>query len=152
MSGPADLVNVDTASADPTAAITEVSEPLLPRSWSDFRTRYLAPTITTGALLLLVLGGGLTTPDFLTGDNLLNIVQVASLTGIIALGTTFITLSGTSSRCRSNRPVRCAASPSRQRSAVAGHGSWPSRSRCSSAAWPDSCRACSLRRARTPSS
>ena len=89
-----DLVNVETASADAVAESMDVSEPLLPRSWSDFRTRYLAPTITTAALLLLVLGGGLTTPDFLTGDNLLNIVQVASLTGIIALGTTFLTLSG----------------------------------------------------------
>lgn len=62
--------------------------------WSDFRTRYLVPTITTVALVVLVLLGGATTPSFLSGPNLLNVVQVASLTGIIALGVTFLTLSG----------------------------------------------------------
>ena len=69
-------------------------QPLIPRTWADYRARYLAPTITTAALLVLVLAGGLSTPTFLNGSNLLNVVQVASLTGIIALGTTFLTLSG----------------------------------------------------------
>lgn len=71
-----------------------INQPLIPRTWADFRTRYLTSTIIAFALIVLIVAGGATTPTFLTGDNLLNVVQVASLTGIIALGTTFLTLSG----------------------------------------------------------
>lgn len=71
-----------------------VAQPLIPRTWLDYRTRYLVPTITLSALIVILAVGGTTTHSFLSGDNLLNIVQVASLTGIIALGTTFLTLSG----------------------------------------------------------
>ena len=66
----------------------------IPRSVDEFRTRYLVPAIIAFAIVVVVVAGGVTTPSFLSSDNLLNIVQVASLTGIIALGVTFLTLSG----------------------------------------------------------
>lgn len=53
-----------------------------------------------GSLLALLAGGVLvfvatiTTPTFLTYDNILVIVRQASITGIMALGMTFITISG----------------------------------------------------------
>ena len=47
--------------------------------------------VIVGALFAI---GGVTTPAFLTTENLLNIVRAASLTGIVALGMTFITISG----------------------------------------------------------
>ena len=53
------------------------------------------------ALLLVGLGivallaiGGLTTPSFLTVENLLVVIRAASITGIIALGMSYITISG----------------------------------------------------------
>jgi ribose transport system permease protein len=48
----------------------------------------------TAAIGLLVLIGGATTPGFLTLDNLLIVIRAASITGIIALGMSYITISG----------------------------------------------------------
>ncbi|AXT84260.1 ABC transporter permease [Aeromicrobium sp. A1-2] len=80
-----------TAVADGSAQISSM-EPL--NVWDEFRSRFLVPTIAAMSLAVLLVIGGATTPSFLTGENLLNIVQVASLIGIIAIGTTFLTLSG----------------------------------------------------------
>ena len=66
----------------------------LPDNAADFRARLLVPILSASALVVLVLIGGITTPGFLSSDNMLNIVRVASLTGIMALGMTFITMSG----------------------------------------------------------
>lgn len=46
------------------------------------------------ACLLLLIVGGVTTPAFLTVENLLAILRAASYTGIAALGLTFVTISG----------------------------------------------------------
>lgn len=51
--------------------------------------------VAAGAAFIAVLVvGGLTAPDFLTGSNLLNVLRAASITGIVALGLTFVTISG----------------------------------------------------------
>jgi ribose transport system permease protein len=47
-----------------------------------------------GAIGFLVLIGGATTPGFLTLDNLLIVIRAASITGIVALGMSYITISG----------------------------------------------------------
>lgn len=49
--------------------------------------------ILAGAAVLVVIGG-LLNPAFVTADNGLAILRAASLSGIVALGATFITLSG----------------------------------------------------------
>lgn len=46
-----------------------------------------------GIVALLAIGG-LTTPSFLTVENLLVVIRAASITGIIALGMSYITISG----------------------------------------------------------
>ena len=46
-----------------------------------------------GIVAVLVIGG-LTTPSFLTFENLLVVIRAASITGIIALGMSYITISG----------------------------------------------------------
>lgn len=66
----------------------------LPRSWEDFRSRLFVPTISFLAVMAVIVIGGITTPGFLSTTNMLNIVRVAALTGIMALGMTFITMSG----------------------------------------------------------
>jgi simple sugar transport system permease protein/ribose transport system permease protein len=48
----------------------------------------------TAAIGFLLLIGGATTPDFLTLDNLLIVIRAASITGIVALGMSYITISG----------------------------------------------------------
>lgn len=58
------------------------------------RPQLLGTLGVAGIVVLLFIIGGLTTPVFLTAENLLNIVRAASLTGIVALGMTFITMSG----------------------------------------------------------
>ncbi len=50
--------------------------------------------IVVVAIVVVVLAGGLTTPNFLTIENLLVVVRAASITGIIALGMSYITISG----------------------------------------------------------
>jgi ribose transport system permease protein len=56
--------------------------------------RLAAPVSVTIALVAVLAAGGLTTPEFLTVDNVLIVVRAASITGIVALGMTFVTLSG----------------------------------------------------------
>jgi ribose transport system permease protein len=48
----------------------------------------------TAAIGLLTLIGGATTPGFLTLDNLLVVIRAASIIGIVALGMSYITISG----------------------------------------------------------
>jgi ribose transport system permease protein len=48
----------------------------------------------TAAIGLLILIGGATTPGFLTLDNLLIVIRAASITGIVALGMSYVTISG----------------------------------------------------------
>ena len=64
-----------------------------PRASLDWR-RLVAPASVGLAVCLILLAGGLTTPQFLTVDNILIVVRAASITGIVALGMTFVTLSG----------------------------------------------------------
>jgi ribose transport system permease protein len=46
------------------------------------------------AVFVLLLAGGITTDAFFTFDNALIVIRAASITGIVALGMTFVTLSG----------------------------------------------------------
>ncbi len=50
--------------------------------------------IIIAAIVALVLIGAVTTPDFLTIENLLVVIRAASIIGIIALGMSYITISG----------------------------------------------------------
>jgi ribose transport system permease protein len=52
------------------------------------------PAIVTAAVVALVIAGAVSTPAFFTVDNALLIVRTTSLTGIAAVGMTFVTLSG----------------------------------------------------------
>jgi simple sugar transport system permease protein/ribose transport system permease protein len=63
------------------------------RPGSIFR-RYAFPISVGIAIVVLIIGISLTTPAFLTTSNLLTIVRAAAITGIAALGMTFITISG----------------------------------------------------------
>jgi len=56
--------------------------------------RFVAPAVVVVAAGGILLAGGLTTAAFLTVDNFLIIVRAASITGIVALGMTFVTISG----------------------------------------------------------
>jgi ribose transport system permease protein len=56
------------------------------------RDRYLAPGVAASAVVLLLVVAKITTPEFLTPDNFLGVVRAASLTGIAALGMTFLTI------------------------------------------------------------
>ena len=67
---------------------------LRPESWADYRARYLIPTISFLAVVAVILIGGVTTPGFLSQTNMLSIIRIAALTGIMGLGMTFITMSG----------------------------------------------------------
>ncbi|MCP8894572.1 ABC transporter permease [Shinella daejeonensis] len=58
------------------------------------RRRKLSLAFVGIGILALLLFGGLTTPGFLTLDNLLVIVRAASITGIVAVGMSYITISG----------------------------------------------------------
>ena len=69
------------------------SAPAAARVGLDWR-RLVAPASVLAAVGLILLAGGLTTSQFLTVDNILIVVRSASITGIVALGMTFVTLSG----------------------------------------------------------
>jgi simple sugar transport system permease protein/ribose transport system permease protein len=56
--------------------------------------RLVVPAVIAAAVAIVLLIGGLTTPAFLSVDNMLVVVRAASITGIVAVGMTFITLSG----------------------------------------------------------
>ena len=46
------------------------------------------------ALIVLLIVAGLTTPSFLTFENMLVVIRNASVTGIVALGMSYVTISG----------------------------------------------------------
>jgi ribose transport system permease protein len=60
------------------------------------RTRRPAvgPLVVIGVAIALIVIGKVTTPQFVTGSNMLTILRAASLTAIVALGLTFVTISG----------------------------------------------------------
>jgi simple sugar transport system permease protein/ribose transport system permease protein len=67
----------------------------IPDTEAQARTRRIRnAVIVVIAIVLLLLAGGLTTPSFLTVENLLVVIRAASITGIIALGMSYITISG----------------------------------------------------------
>jgi ribose transport system permease protein len=58
------------------------------------RRNLLGPIVLGAVVGALVIFGVVTTDEFVTKDNIINVVQAASITGIAALGMTFITASG----------------------------------------------------------
>lgn len=64
------------------------------RDLSVGHARIVGPLLALLAAGVLILVATITTPTFLTYDNILVIVRQASITGIMALGMTFITISG----------------------------------------------------------
>jgi ribose transport system permease protein len=58
------------------------------------RRRRAAKAILVAAVVVLVIVGGMTTPVFLTFDNMLVVIRQASITGIVALGMSYVTISG----------------------------------------------------------
>jgi simple sugar transport system permease protein/ribose transport system permease protein len=77
----------------PAAPRSDALETAVRRARADWR-RFVAPAAVVLAVLVILVAGGLTTAEFLTVDNLLIIVRTASITGIVALGMTFVTLTG----------------------------------------------------------
>ncbi len=58
------------------------------------RRKLVGPAVIGGAVVLLLIVGGILEPNFLSYDNLLAVVRAASIVGIAAVGMTFITLTG----------------------------------------------------------
>jgi ribose transport system permease protein len=58
------------------------------------RRRRMAITVMLAGIATLVVAGGSMTPSFLTFDNLLVVIRNASITGIVALGMSYVTISG----------------------------------------------------------
>ena len=58
------------------------------------RRKLVGPAVIGGAVVLLLIVGGILEPDFLSYDNLLAVMRAASIVGIAAVGMTFITLTG----------------------------------------------------------
>jgi simple sugar transport system permease protein/ribose transport system permease protein len=75
----ADLIQTGRHEIDPLAAA---------------RRRRVAVAIVVAAAVVLVIIGGATTPSFLTLDNMLVVIRQASITGIIALGMSYVTIGG----------------------------------------------------------
>lgn len=72
-------------------ASPSASEPSAP---TRSRRRRIAIIAMLCAIAALLVGGGSTTPSFLTFDNLLVVIRNASITGIVALGMSYVTISG----------------------------------------------------------
>lgn len=71
------------------------SAPPSRRAAGDRAARPSTGVIVAGVVVLLVVViGALTAPDFMTVSNLLSVLRAASITGIVALGLTFVTISG----------------------------------------------------------
>ena len=77
---------------------TAAGEGRAPRAAPAERRRLAIPSAATLGLplvvLLIILLGGITNSDFLTGDNIRAMLLSAAVTGIVAVGMTMITLSG----------------------------------------------------------
>ncbi len=58
------------------------------------RRRLVATLIMIGSVVTLFGVGGAITPTFLTFENVLVVIRQASITGIIALGMSYVTISG----------------------------------------------------------
>lgn len=58
------------------------------------RRRRIATGVTIGLAVLLIAVGGASVPDFLSVSNMLSVIRAASITGIVAIGLTFVTISG----------------------------------------------------------
>jgi ribose transport system permease protein len=56
--------------------------------------RFLVPAAISLVIVVTIVVGGLTNEAFLTESNVLAILRVAALTGIVALGATFVTIAG----------------------------------------------------------
>jgi ribose transport system permease protein len=67
-------------------------EELDPQIASNRRRQATAALVV--ALIVLLIVAGLTTPSFLTFENLLVVIRNASVTGIVALGMSYVTISG----------------------------------------------------------
>ena len=67
-------------------------EELDPQIASNRRRQATAALVV--ALIVLLIVAGLTTPSFLTLENLLVVIRNASVTGIVALGMSYVTISG----------------------------------------------------------
>jgi len=61
---------------------------------SQARWRRAATIAMLAAIAAAIVVGGITTPNFLTFNNLLVVIRNASITGIVALGMSYVTLSG----------------------------------------------------------
>lgn len=75
-------------------AATAKQQPVTTSPSASVRRVSLAELGLPLAIILLVVGGGLTTTGFLTGDNLKAVLLNASITGIAAVAMTPVTLSG----------------------------------------------------------
>jgi len=58
------------------------------------RRRRIATASVTAAIVIVFVAAGATTPSFLTFENMLVVIRNASVTGIIALGMSYVTISG----------------------------------------------------------
>ncbi len=84
------MTNQATA-AEPLASQTSATDNARGGS---FTRRNLSLIVGLAVIVLLLVLGGITAPDFVTASNFLNVVRAASITGIVALGLTFVTISG----------------------------------------------------------
>jgi simple sugar transport system permease protein/ribose transport system permease protein len=80
--------------------VSKVDERLLPPEAAELGTAgrpgsvWRVPAIVGGSVMILLLIGWITTPRFVTLDNALIVVRSASIIGIVAVGLTFVTISG----------------------------------------------------------
>lgn len=58
------------------------------------RRRTAATVVMVGIVLALVIAGAIFVPEFLSPSNLLSVLRAASITGVVAIGLTFVTISG----------------------------------------------------------
>src|SRR5262245_2375396 len=75
-------------------AKAEAAEPASARRRFELTTGRVVNIILVVAILALLIYGQVTQPAFLSVDNLITVLRAAALTGIAAIGMTFLTLSG----------------------------------------------------------
>lgn len=78
----------------PTPITKSGTEPPTRAAWSFARLRQLKGAGPVAALVLLCIAGGLLNPDFATFDNMMNVLTRTAFIGIIAVGMTFVIVSG----------------------------------------------------------